>query len=38
MGNVAFYGSYKFNLLDEGEGGVGDNDEDELMLGMRYSF
>ena len=36
--NVAFYGSYKFNLLDEGEGGVGDNDEDELMLGMRYSF
>ncbi|PMH44524.1 porin [Vibrio sp. 10N.286.49.B3] len=38
ISNVAFYGSYKFNLLDEGEGGVGDNDEDELMLGMRYAF
>lgn len=36
--NVAFFGSYKFNLLDEGEGGQGDNDENELMLGMRYSF
>jgi len=38
MGNVALFGSYKFNLLDEGEGGEGDNDEDELQLGLRYGF
>ncbi|PSV47657.1 porin [Photobacterium indicum] len=38
MGNVALFGSYKFNLLDEGEGGDGDNDEDELQLGLRYGF
>ncbi|EAS45130.1 porin [Photobacterium profundum] len=38
MGSVALFGSYKFNLLDEGEGGEGDNDEDELQLGLRYGF
>ncbi|MEZ8022127.1 porin [Vibrio sp. 1F255] len=38
IGDVAFFGSYKFNMLDEGEGGQGDNDEDELQLGMRYAF
>ncbi|MFA0051731.1 porin [Vibrio breoganii] len=38
MGDVAFFGSYKINLLDEGQGGIGDNDQDEVMLGMRYSF
>ncbi|MEZ9947114.1 porin, partial [Vibrio breoganii] len=38
IGDVAFFGSYKFNMLDEGEGGEGDNDEDELQLGMRYAF
>ncbi len=38
MGNMTFFGSYKINLLDEGRGGIGDNDQDEVMLGMRYSF
>lgn len=38
IGGVTLFGSYKFNLLDEGKGGVGDNDEDELMLGLRYAF
>lgn len=38
ISNVAFFGSYKFNLLDEGKGYFGDNDQDELMLGMRYEF
>ncbi len=38
FGNVALYGSYKYNLLDNGDGGYGDNDKDELMLGMRYAF
>lgn len=38
IGGVTLFGSYKFNLLDEGEGGEGDNDEDELMLGLRYGF
>jgi len=36
--DVTLFGSYKINLLDEGQGGIGDNDQDEFMVGMRYSF
>lgn len=38
IGDMAFFGSYKINLLEEGQGGRGDNDQDEVMLGMRYTF
>ncbi|GAM60542.1 outer membrane protein ompU [Vibrio ishigakensis] len=38
IGDMAFFGSYKINLLGEGQGGIGDNDQDEIMLGMRYTF
>ena len=43
MGNFAAYASYKFNLVDVASGYtsvdyIGDNTDDELMLGVRYSF
>ncbi|WP_394149101.1 porin [Vibrio maritimus] len=36
--DVTLFGSYKINLLNEGKGGLGDNDDNEVMLGLRYSF
>ncbi|UJF17407.1 porin [Vibrio sp. SS-MA-C1-2] len=38
IGNAAAYGSYKINLLDNDQGGVGDNNDNEFQFGLRYSF
>lgn len=36
--NSSLYVAYKKNLLDEGQGGILDNDQDEVQIGFRYMF
>lgn len=38
INNSSLYIAYKKNLLDEYEGGILDNDEDEVQVGFRYMF